>query len=115
MRSQIEDLNRSVLFVRPRQPFLDWIRKDEQFVRLTLRKLRAEGTAYLLPAVLSSGVLENFTSVYWREIFHLELSAWTIDETEWPEDRSLEMFEKWFEVNFSSLCLDLVDEPIGPL
>lgn len=113
MSSQIEDLNRSVLFVQPRQPFLDWVRKDEQFAGLTLKQLRVEGTAYLLPAVLSSGVQEKFSSVYWREIFELELAAWTTETSEWPEGRSLEMFRKWFDVRFSSLCLDLVDEPLG--
>lgn len=115
MRSQIEDLNRSVLFVQPRQPFLDWVRREEQFARLTLKQLRAEGTAYLLPAVMASGVQEKFTSVYWKEIFELELSAWTAEKSEWPEGLNLKMFKKWFDVRFSSLCLDLVDERIGPL
>lgn len=115
MGSQLDDLNRSVLFVQPRQAFLDWVKKDKQFRRLTLEQLQAEGTAYLLPAVFSSGVQQKFTSVYWREIFELELSAWTDKKSEWPEGRSLQMFQEWFDVGFSSLCLDLVDEPLGPL
>lgn len=115
MRTQLDDLNRSVLFVQPRQAFLDWVKKDKQFRRLTLEQLQAEGTAYLLPAVFSSGVQQKFTSIYWREIFELELSAWTETKTEWPDARSLEMFQEWFEVRFSSLCLDLVDEHLGPL
>lgn len=44
-------INRSVLVVLPKQPFLDWLhRADPTSENLTLEDLRREPSVYLLPA-----------------------------------------------------------------
>ena len=35
------------------------------------------------------------------------LEGWVTDEACWPKNRTLEMFEEWFEVQMSSIVEDL--------
>jgi hypothetical protein len=45
-------VNRSVLVVRPRQPYLDWVHSlDDEGKQVTLDDLRRECTALLIPQV----------------------------------------------------------------
>ena len=45
-------VNRSVLVVRPRQPYLDWVHSlDDEGKQVTLDDLRRECTALLVPLV----------------------------------------------------------------
>ena len=45
-------LNRSVIVVKPKQPFLDWLHTaDPTSHELTLRNLVLEPTIYLIPSV----------------------------------------------------------------
>ena len=114
MSEFVEDLNRSVLFVLPKEPFAAWARQDPEFANTTLASLREEGTAYLLPDVIASGDEEVLISEFWEDIFELELESWSTDQSAWPSKRTLAMFNEWFELRFSSLCIDLVGEPLKP-
>ncbi|HXI11841.1 MAG TPA: hypothetical protein VNM92_04260 [Thermoanaerobaculia bacterium] len=114
MSEFIEDLNRSVLFVLPREPFAAWARQDRDFAHTTLASLSEEGTAYLLPDVNNSGDEEALIAHFWEDIFELQLGSWSTDPSDWPSKRTLRMFREWFELKFSSLCLDLVGEPVKP-
>jgi hypothetical protein len=106
------DLNRSVAFVRVLEPFAAWARLDPNFSHVTVESLNDEGTAYLLPDVLMAGDEEKLFRKYWRDIFDHELYAWSTDEREWPQRRTYAMFREWFNIQFSSLCYDLVEAPV---
>jgi hypothetical protein len=41
-----------------------------------------------------------------------ELEGWYTDESAWPKDRSLATFLEWFDVEFSTMVVDLVDAPL---
>ena len=59
-----------------------------------------------------TGDEEKLFRKYWREIFDHELYAWSTDEREWPKHRTYGMFREWFNIQFSSLCYDLVAAPV---
>jgi hypothetical protein len=44
--------------------------------------------------------------------FSLLLMEWTDDRTKWPEDLSWENLNNFFHVNYQSMVMDLVNEPI---
>ena len=50
---------------------------------------------------------------YWEETFEQELSAWIISADKWPPARTRDMFDAWFDVEFTdSVCDLLPDEPL---
>ena len=48
----------------------------------------------------------------WDRIFEAELWDWHTDMSRWPQNRTFEMFEEWFHVEFHSVVEDLCDDEI---
>jgi len=44
------------------------------------------------------------------QIFEAELDAWYHAPAEWPADRSMETFGRWFTYSFHSVIVDLCDD-----
>ena len=92
-RMRMELLNRSAVIVKPLRPYLEWAKGDD-----------AEG--------LSELVFENLRrepqlKEFWPAIFEAMLAGWVTDEALWPKNRTLGMFQKWFEIQMSSMVQDL--------
>ena len=106
-------VNRSVLVVRPRQPYLDWVHSvDEGGKKFTLDDVRHDCTAYLIPELLGDDHQEKIVAVIYEEVFEQELWAWMTDPAVWPPNRDLRTFRQWFELEFCSVTLDTVGQPI---
>jgi len=105
-------INRCVVIVKPKKSFLEWCREAIPDRELTLDSLRREPGTYLLSEYTYDAeqpeVLRNFFDL----IFDIELQGWVIDEDLWPRDRRFEVFQKWFDLEFSSMVVDLVDAPL---
>ena len=103
-------LNRSVLMVRPKKPFLDWAAKldDSGLAPDT----DGERTVYLIPSFENdeeaSAILEEFFS----EVFESELWDWHTDKSAWPGKRDLATFREWFEIELHSMVEDLCEDAI---
>ena len=109
----MSEINRSLIILRTKQPFLDWARSlDDESKDLTLESLNEESTAYLIPEILEDSDQEEFLKTFYDTLFEEQLEGWWTDETAWPQPRDLKMFLNWFEVEFHSLVFDLCDEPI---
>ena len=50
--------------------------------------------------------------LHWEEIFEYELNAWMRDASTWPSNRTLTLFQQWFDVEFASMVFDLCEEPL---
>ena len=106
-------LNRSVLVVLPKQPFLDWLRAaDPTSERLTLEDLRRDASVYLLPARDLEADLEKQLKRFCKAIFEEQLDGWYRVEELWPRDRSLAVFREWFEYRFHTMPIDVTNEPL---
>lgn len=53
-------------------------------------------------------ILEEF----YEEIFPNELGGWHTDPEAWPQNRTFEMFQQWFHVEFHSVVEDLCDDEL---
>ncbi|MCI0334822.1 MAG: hypothetical protein L0228_16535 [Planctomycetes bacterium] len=70
-------VNRSVLVVRPRQPYLDWVQSlDDADKKVTLDDLRRDCTALLVPEVDDEDHQDEIVAAMCKEVFEHELWAW---------------------------------------
>ncbi|HYJ85659.1 MAG TPA: hypothetical protein VEW46_06375 [Pyrinomonadaceae bacterium] len=106
------EIDRCLLIVKPKQPFLDWSQSIDYQVDLTLADLREDSTAYLIPEYEMISEQAEILEWCYQFVFEAELKSWYTDPELWPKERNLEMFLEWFDVRFHSLVFDLLKEPI---
>lgn len=107
------ELDRAVAIIKPRQPFLDWVRGLPGTPLegiLTLEQLRRDCTALLIPQLDEEAEEMAFVYDLWEDLFEGELAAWSGDEGLWPESRTVETFIQWFDVEIHSTVVDVVDD-----
>lgn len=101
-------VNRSVLIIRPKKPFADWAQSVKQEEPLySLERHRRDCTAFLVAEIESDDDEEKIVQTVYQQIFEHELSSWITDESAWPKKRDLLLFQEWFDVEFSSIVVDL--------
>ena len=102
-------VNRGLVVVRPKQPFLDWLRRlPERVTDVVLDQLRADCNAYLVPEWENvKGTGAGARSLL-RDDFEDELNAWHRIEAGWPKKRTVAVFREWFDVEPVSMVTNLV-------
>lgn len=103
-------LNRGVLIVRPRQPYLDWAAglDDSGLVP----DPDDERTIYLIPGYEDDDQAWAILEEVYAEVFARELDGWHTDEAAWPQNRDFAMFQEWFDIELHSIVEDLCADPI---
>ena len=103
-------INRSVVMVRPKQPFLDWAAGlDDSGV---LPEVDGEQTVYLIPSFEMEEEAWEMIEEIFPVVFENELLGWHLDESAWPPQRDFAMFQQWFSIEFHSIVEDLCDYEI---
>ena len=103
-------LNRAVLVVRPKQPYLDWAAQlDESGL---VPNAEGEQTAYLVPQFDDDDEGQKVLRRVFVEVFERELFGWHTDEAAWPRKRTFALFQKWFTVELHSVVEDLCDSEL---
>jgi len=103
-------INRSVVILRPRQPYLDWAEGLNDGG--SPPTVDGEQTAYLLPLnELDHDGSQTIEQCY-EGLFESELLGWHQIEEDWPVDRTYAMFQQWFSVEWHSVVEDLCADPI---
>jgi len=112
-------LSRAAVSVRPLKPYLEWAKLDDdggQQAERVYESLRMKPHAFLLPECVDPAAQEAVLRDFWPDIFASMLNGWLRDEAQWPQPRTREMFEQWFELTWISMVEDLdPDEPLGLL
>ena len=105
-------VNRSVIIVRAKEPFLNWIQSlpDQIEPDLTLESLNSDPNAYLVYEILDEESKMEILEMFYKKIFNSELESWWTDSEDWPYVDNLDEFHKWFDVSFCSFVDDLVEE-----
>jgi hypothetical protein len=107
---------RTPLLVKRKQPFVDWLRSLEdgdEFEDALAAQATAETDVFLLHVPDREPKLEELIAEYWQDVFEEQLWAWMTDELTWPQDRTREMFDVWFDVQLGADVVDLLpDEPL---
>lgn len=109
-------INRSVVIVRPKKPFLEWLSSVEKALGGGLSEidLTEEGAAFLIPDedIIDAKEAQRYIESKWRDIFEQFLFDWLIDDTLWPKKRTLKMFREWFDLVYAPMAWDLVKKPL---
>lgn len=95
-----------VVLLFPREPYVEWANRVSAQGHEFDPEL-AMPTAYLIPGFDTLDEVDAFLREHHGELFEAELGAWTEEEAEWPEDRSLEEFWEWFAVEYTEHVADL--------
>ncbi len=102
-------VNRSSLVIRAKEPFREWILSlPEPPVNITLEEINDDNTIYLIPEYEEDKDREKLLRKKYSDIFCELLEDWCLDETYWPQSRTIATFKKWFDVEFHSIVIDLV-------
>ncbi len=107
-------LNRDLIIVRYKQPFVDWINEaDPQPGEdpVTLAEANEDLSAFLIHEHASEEIDAWLEECYLR-LFEELLEEWYTDPLMWPQDRSLKLFKAWCEVEAHSMVVDYVDGPL---
>jgi hypothetical protein len=107
-------LNRDLLVVRLKQPFVDWVNEADPYPdgsRLTLGEVNEDVSTYLIHDSASED-LDGWLEECYLHLFEAILEEWYVDEALWPQDRSLALFRRWCDVEIHSMVFDLVDGPL---
>jgi hypothetical protein len=105
-------INRSVLIVRAKEPFVKWINSLPDPAGVTVELVNQDNTVYLLPEYSYDNEQEELLADFYDLIFEEQLNGWWTEKSAWPVNRDLATFKKWFDVEFHSAVLDLVDAPL---
>jgi len=100
-------LNRSAVVVRPKQPFLDWLKSVDDSGLPEVTPDQLEKTLYLVPDCSDPADAEKVLKRVCEEIFCRELEAWYTDEEAWPRGLSLGKFREWFDIEWIELVEDV--------
>jgi hypothetical protein len=104
MPQYFQSVKRSALVLKPKQPFHDWllsVEPGEDF-----RDALKESDVYLLPDYEKISQMQNWLNRNFDSIFIDQLSNWYTDETLWPQNRTMKMFNEWFEYSLYTMILD---------
>lgn len=108
------EVNRSVAIIRPRAPFLEWLKQlpGELNDSITLESLTRDCNALLIPCADDYDAAEQAVLEQYQLLFQAELADWCDDETLWPTPLTLERFQEWFQLEIHSVLSDIVNEPL---
>ena len=106
----MREINRGLMVVKPKQPFLDWVQSLDEGGDLELKDLHDDASAYLVPEWEMDD--DRLKILEWcaEYVFEQELWSWYTDEDLWPLQRDADTFLLWFDIEFHSLVFDLDDE-----
>ncbi len=106
-------INRGVVVVQPQDPFLDWINCDPTLSSpITMEHLQQDRTAILAPELGSLEDALEYLEPLKSKLFEMELEAWNLDPATWPQERTTELFDAWFELQVHSMVWDAGDTRI---
>jgi hypothetical protein len=103
-------LNRSAVVLRPRKPFLDWLRGLEG--PTILPRPEDPPTLYLVPPFDDEEEAAEVLSRVFPGLFEEELNAWWTDPDGWPPRRTFVVFRQWFDIGLYPMVEDVASGPI---
>ena len=109
--SPIWFLNRGLVILRPKEPFIQWVSRIAADDPVPVDEL-AQASTYLIPEFQTEDESWDWIRSNSSLLFDLALNEWDADESEWPTVRDWPALSDWFQVEFVDLVWDLVDEPL---
>ena len=105
-------INRSAVTIKAKEPFLNWLKSLSDPPAVTLNEVNQDSNVYLLPEYEVDDEQGDIVAECYDLIFEEELASWWTVRKDWPPQRNLETFKKWFDIEFHSVVIDIVDAPL---
>jgi hypothetical protein len=107
----MQELERVAAILKPSEIMLDWIneQQSDEGGMLLLEDIQIDCTVILLPTFEEEEEAEDYLNQIYEELFVNELTAWNEDESTWPQDRSIDTFLEWFDIEFHSIVYDCTE------
>lgn len=102
-------VNRGLVIALAKEPFREWLLSLPNPSDMTLDEINVDRTAYLFEG--GKGRERAIKKVF-TMIFEDQLAEWWTREEDWPRNRDLRTFRKWFDLQFHSVVEDLVDDAL---
>ena len=103
-------INRSVMVIKPLEPYYDWITTLAGPINPT--KEMMEASVLLIPDHIYPSGIEAYIRHVFAHVFTIQLESLSPDVNEWPQGRDYALFRQWFHVDVHPLVLDAVAEDI---
>lgn len=106
-------INRAAVILRYREPAARWVNEADpnaDTADVTLGVVNNEATVYLVSDEDADGpdALDSWIELNYQQLFESELDSWYTDPELWPQDRTLELFRAWFEIDCHTTIVDTV-------
>lgn len=106
-------INRDVVIIKPKEPFLEWINRSVDLSRpIYMKELEQDCTAILVPDLYSMEDALDYLEPLKPALFEMELEGWHRDPATWPQDRTPKLFDVWFDLEVHSMVWDAVADPV---
>lgn len=106
-------INRSVLIIRPKQPYIDWTNSmDDGGPLANLKSMRKSPNTFLVDEIFFIDDLSQIIDEIWEILFEIQLNNWMRDPDVWPAVLTREMFEKWFDYELYDMVWDVTGKRI---
>lgn len=104
------EVKRVAAIIKPTNKLLSWLKKHAHANHhMKIDNLHRDCTTLLIPPFKGPEQAKAFIEEIYSGIFENELTSWGLKEHQWPEDRSLEHFNEWFDIEFHSMIYDIGD------
>jgi hypothetical protein len=103
-------INRSVVIVKARQPFVNWLAMLPDSVAVCLEELNQEPNAYLIPEYEEEAEREGIMWNYSLEIFEQQIYEWSRDKNTWPAIMDYVAFKQWFQLEYAPFVFDIAGD-----
>ncbi len=107
-------IDRDVVVIKSKQPVVDWANRDLAYSPpVSMEELKHDCTVILIPETDNlEEALEQVESLKLR-LFEMELEDWSRDPVTWPKNRTIELFDAWFDLEVHSLVFDTLGGPVS--
>lgn len=109
-------IDRVAIALMAKKPALEWINNvdSKDIKHYSLSDINSDRVLHLLPIDVNTEELAESWAVE-NAKFLLEeyMDLWFTDMSRWPSNRDSGLFTDWFDVDYHSLIIDIVDSPIN--
>ena len=107
----MKTINRTVLIVTPKQPFMDWANGFEEDTS-EAEPVAVYHSTFLIPEKYDESNFKTYLKKYFSTIFEEELYSMITDPDLWPLKRDFKTFNEWFDTQACDTVFDLSNEPL---
>jgi hypothetical protein len=109
----MHSINRTAILFQPKQPFIDWLNRNEESGYVyKIAERRNDCSIYLIEEIKSVNAIKRMISLKFKYFFEQALDKYPFSKDGWPDTSSLAVFEEWIDVTYHTIVLDMCDLPL---